>query len=231
MTVPSDDAAATPGDGEGTPEALASPTPAARPAERSEVDPDSSLGAVPGARVAVGEDVPADGSGAAAVLPTDYEVEREPLAPDAGGATNGRSSANEPRDYRQVRFVGVEMTLPSPHPVLVLREIDAPFRRLEIPIGAAEGIAIAYAARGVPTPRPLTHELFTDALVAFDIEVATVRITDVAGAAFRAEIALTSPLGSRVLSCRPSDAVALALRQILEVPITVAAEVLEVAGA
>jgi hypothetical protein len=229
VTAPSDDVAATPDDapaedtstaeliGEAAeeyfPPAADEEKAVATRAEAGAVDPEIEA-------VEEGPD--------AAELVAEELVAEEPDADEL--ARSSAWAADAARVFRQMRFVGVEMDLPSPHPLLVLREIDAPRRRLEIPIGAAEGIAIAYAARGVPTPRPLTHQLFTEVLRAFDVEMAAVRITDVSGKAFRAEIVFSSPGGSRTISCRPSDAVALALRQPLEVPITVAAEVLEVAG-
>ena len=61
----------------------------------------------------------------------------------------------------QMVFVDVVLMFPATHPVVVLQEADAPFRELRIPVGGAEGIAISYAGRGLETPRPLTHELFT----------------------------------------------------------------------
>ncbi len=52
---------------------------------------------------------------------------------------------------------GVEMELPSANPEVVLHEAQDPWRELRIPVGLAEGTAIAYAFRGIDTPRPLTH--------------------------------------------------------------------------
>ncbi|HUZ21032.1 MAG TPA: bifunctional nuclease family protein [Acidimicrobiales bacterium] len=130
----------------------------------------------------------------------------------------------------QLRFAEVAMVLPSTSPVVVLEEIDAPNRQLLIPVGTPEGVAIAYAARRIPTPKPLTHELFTDVLESFSLTLEVVRITDVNGTAFSAELVLAGPSGTRVVACRPSDGIALALRQRLPAPITTAAEVLDRAG-
>ena len=149
------------------------------------------------------------------------EAEPEPALPE---------ESSSPQPFREVRFVDVAMVLPSPNPVLVLDELDPPRRRLSIPIGMAEGVAIAHAARRTPTPRALTHELFVEVLEAFGVELETVRITSVAGASYAAELLCSSPSGRRNFVCRPSDAVALALRQRLPVPITVAEEVLDLVG-
>jgi len=140
------------------------------------------------------------------------------------------AAVTAPEPYREVRYVDVAVVLPSPNPVLLLDELDPPHRRVAIPIGMPEGVAIAHAARRTPTPRPLTHELFVEALESFGAVLETVRITAVDGAAFSAELLFSSPTGGRTLACRPSDAVALALRQRLPVPITVAEVVLASVG-
>jgi bifunctional DNase/RNase len=135
-----------------------------------------------------------------------------------------------PPEMSQMLFVDVVLLLPATHPVVVLQEADSPFRELRIPIGGAEGIAIGYAARGIATPRPLTHELFARVLEEFGMTIDVVRITDVNGAAFSAEIVVSGPQGVREIDCRPSDAIALALRQRLPVPIVASPIVLAIAG-
>ena len=135
-----------------------------------------------------------------------------------------------PPEMSQMVFVDVVLLLPATHPVVVLQEADAPFRELRIPVGGAEGIAISYAARGLATPRPLTHELFTRVLEEFGMTLDVVRITEVRGTAFTAEIVISGRLGTRLIDCRPSDAIVLALRQQLPVPIMVEPLVLAAAG-
>ena len=135
-----------------------------------------------------------------------------------------------PAEMSQMVFVDVVLLLPATHPVVVLQEADAPFRELRIPVGGAEGIAISYAARGLATPRPLTHELFTRVFEEFGMTLDVVRITEVRGTAFTAEIVISGRLGMRLIDCRPSDAIALALRHGLPVPIMVDPTVLAIAG-
>jgi uncharacterized protein len=130
-----------------------------------------------------------------------------------------------PARFIPVAFIDVELTLPSTHPVVILEEIDAPHRQLRIPIGIAEGSAIAYAYRAIPTPRPLTHEFATNVFDAYDIILETVRITEAVGNAYRAEAVFSSPTGQRTIPCRPSDGICFAFRQRLMPPIAVAAEV------
>ncbi|MBO0894765.1 MAG: bifunctional nuclease family protein, partial [Acidimicrobiales bacterium] len=110
---------------------------------------------------------------------------------------------------RVMEVIGLNVDLPATDPVLTLREVDPPGRLLRIPIGTAEGVAIAYAWRQLPTPRPLTHELFMDALGAFDLRVEVVEVTEVRGLSFSGRLHLVGPERTEVLSCRPSDGIAL----------------------
>ena len=135
-----------------------------------------------------------------------------------------------PPEMSQMLFVDVVLLLPATHPVVVLQEADPPYRELRIPVGGAEGIAIGYAARGLATPRPLTHELLARILEEFGMTLDVVRITQVRGTAFTAEMVISGRLGARVIDCRPSDAIALALRHRLPVPIMASPIVLARAG-
>jgi bifunctional DNase/RNase len=128
--------------------------------------------------------------------------------------------AFSPTPYVPMEYVDVVMALPAANPTLVLREIAGLHRELHIPIALADGVAIAYAAEQIETPRPLTHELITNVLDAFGLTLETVRITQVVGSSFSAELVLTGQAGMRVLECRVSDGVCLALRQRLPVPVT-----------
>ncbi len=140
------------------------------------------------------------------------------------------STSAEPATMSQLIFVDVLIVLPSSNPVVVLQETESPYRELRIPIGGAEGIAIGYAARRIATPRPLTHELMSILLRDFDLTLEVVRITGSSGGSFTAEIVVSGPSGGRTIDCRPSDAIALALRQRLPVPIMASPEVLDEAG-
>lgn len=170
-----------------------------------------------------------DAEGTDAEDPADEDQEAavpNPLTDDVGDGENEEA----PPAMCQVIFVDVVLVLPSTHPVIVLQEADPPYRELRIPIGGAEGVAIGYAARQVATPRPLTHELIARLLESFDLNLDAVQITRVEGANFVAELVLSSPTGVRSVDCRPSDGIAIALRQRIPVPIMVAPDVLEQAS-
>lgn len=130
---------------------------------------------------------------------------------------------------RQVELVDVAVVLPSVHPVVVLRERDQPGRELAFPIGQPEGVALAMAWKGAPAPRPLTHQVLTSAMAAFGVSLEVVRITGQEGRTYLAELVLVRGADREAVSCRPSDALTLALRQPVPVPIMVAHHLLEAA--
>lgn len=109
-----------------------------------------------------------------------------------------------------VRLVGVRVDFQSNQPIVLLRAGDT---LIPIFIGSAEASAIALALEGTTPPRPLTHDLLRDVLVAVGVEVTRVAISAVRDGTFFAELHLRDPQGSdTVVSCRPSDGVALAVR-------------------
>jgi len=132
--------------------------------------------------------------------------------------------------FSLVRVVDVAMVLPNPNPVLVLEELAAPRRRLAIPIGLAEGTAISYALRGRTTPKPLTHELFVDVVNRLGGQVRAARLTLYTQGAYYAEVVVASSGAEHAVSCRPSDAIALALRQGAPATIAVASVLLDQLG-
>lgn len=83
---------------------------------------------------------------------------------------------------------------------------------LPIWIGLLEAHAIAVALGQMSVPRPLTHDLFKNALDTLGARISQVVITDLKDNTFYAEVHLALPEQGVVLDARPSDAVALALR-------------------
>lgn len=83
---------------------------------------------------------------------------------------------------------------------------------LRVWIGDAEAMAIAAALKGIPFPRPMTHDLLLNVIKALDGEVERVVITDLRDNTFYAKIVLRSREGIKELDARPSDSIALALR-------------------
>ena len=136
-------------------------------------------------------------------------------------------TAGDTVDFRMALVSGVSLDLPNQHPSVVLREIETPRRQLTFSIGMPDAVALSHAVRRIPTPRPLTHELMSDVLQRADIDVVAVRIVGRKGSVYFAELDLRSRSGRSVHSCRPSDALTLALHQPVQVPILIDARLLE----
>jgi hypothetical protein len=126
-------------------------------------------------------------------------------------------------------LVGVRVEVPTNQPIVLLRENDGQ-RYLPIYIGSPEATAIVYALQGMDTPRPMTHDLFTTVLEEAGVRLSQVVITEMRDSTFFAEIELTREDGTTRISSRPSDAIALAVRSDVPVPIYADEGVLDEAG-
>ena len=126
-----------------------------------------------------------------------------------------------------VELVGVRIQLPSQTPIVLLKEQEG-VRHVPIWIGAVEATAIAYGQEGVEPTRPLTHDLFAGVLGDLDVEVERVVVTELADQVFYADLVVNQAGETKVISARPSDAIAIAVRT--GSPLFVAPEVLDEAG-
>lgn len=111
----------------------------------------------------------------------------------------------------EMSLVGVRVELPTNQPIVLLREAEGE-RFLPIWIGGVEAQAIAFALQGMSTPRPLTHDLFRDVIAALDVTVRRVVIVELRDGTFYADLVLERNGEEIVVSARPSDAIALAVR-------------------
>jgi bifunctional DNase/RNase len=127
-----------------------------------------------------------------------------------------------------LELIGLRVEPPANTPIVLLREVTGQGRILPIFIGGAEATAIAFVLEGVATPRPLTHDLFREVLDTLDAQLARVVLTGITDGTFFAELELSTPSGTRTVSCRPSDGIALALRT--SSPIVATEELLDEAG-
>jgi hypothetical protein len=124
-------------------------------------------------------------------------------------------------------LVGVRVELPTNQPIVLLREADGE-RFLPIWIGGVEAQAIAFALQGMSTPRPLTHDLFKEVLSSLGVGVRRVVIVELRDGTFYADLVLEREEKEVVVSARPSDAIALAVR--IGTPIFAVEEVLDEAA-
>lgn len=111
-----------------------------------------------------------------------------------------------------MELVGVRVEIPANTPMVLLREHEGRHRLVPIYIGSPEATAIHYALEGVVPPRPLTHDLFLTTLEALGARLDKVVVTEVRDHTFYAELHLETDDGPQVVSSRPSDAIALAVR-------------------
>ncbi|WIY84076.1 bifunctional nuclease family protein [Propionimicrobium sp. PCR01-08-3] len=107
----------------------------------------------------------------------------------------------------ELDIMGVRVEVPSNAPMLLLKESGGQ-RYLPIWIGAAEASAIVNALEGIVPERPMTHDLMADLLSQLGHVNLEGRITTVNDGTFYAELWVDG----HVISARPSDVAALALR-------------------
>ena len=123
---------------------------------------------------------------------------------------------------------GVRLDRLTNTPVVTLREDDAPRRQFEIFIGAPEAASIKIALDDEITPRPLTHDLFVLALERLNVSVTRVVLTHVSSGTYYADLVLMPDGEEVVVSSRPSDAIAIALRA--SCPIYASEELIDMVG-
>ena len=111
---------------------------------------------------------------------------------------------------------------------VVLKEKDGE-ACLHIVIGPNEARAISLAHNGQKPTRPLSYDLACSLLEEADAHITKVTITDLRDGIYYAEVHLENADGTSVaVDCRPSDAIALAVRT--KAPIFAAEHVLEEEG-
>jgi uncharacterized protein len=123
-----------------------------------------------------------------------------------------------------VEVVGVRVEMPSNQPIVLLRESGA-IRYLPIWVGAVEATAIAFAQQGITSTRPMTHDLLLAVVSSLKSSITEVQLTELKDGIFYANLKLA---GGEIVSARPSDAIALALRS--GVPISATEELFNQAG-
>jgi bifunctional DNase/RNase len=111
-----------------------------------------------------------------------------------------------------MEVLGVRVEIPANTPVVILREQPEPHRVLPILIGSPEASAIHTALAGIEAPRPMTHDLIVELLRSTNATLDKVVVTEIRDHTFYAELHLQIAGRDTVVSCRPSDAIAVACR-------------------
>jgi uncharacterized protein len=113
--------------------------------------------------------------------------------------------------FVEVNVVGLIMDQSSKSPVMVLKPLNDK-KVIPIWIGMSEANAIALELECIPSPRPMTHDLIKCIMSDLEAVLAKVIITDIIENTYYAKLYIEKDGQMKIIDCRPSDAVALALK-------------------
>jgi bifunctional DNase/RNase len=113
--------------------------------------------------------------------------------------------------FVEVTIVGLIVDQLSKSPVMVLKPLNDK-EVIPIWIGMSEANAIALELESIPSPRPMTHDLIKCIMGDLEAVLTKVIITDIIENTYYAELHIEKDGQTKTIDCRPSDAVALALK-------------------
>jgi bifunctional DNase/RNase len=108
--------------------------------------------------------------------------------------------------------------------IIMLKEVDGE-RTFPIVIGNSEALAIDRRLKGIPAPRPMTHDLLASVIENLGGLIENIEINDLENHTFFARIHIRQNGKVLEVDSRPSDAIALGIAT--SVPIFVAEHVLD----
>ncbi|MCK4762139.1 MAG: bifunctional nuclease family protein [Candidatus Aminicenantes bacterium] len=111
----------------------------------------------------------------------------------------------------KVNLVGLILDPVSKTPVMILKP-DHENKIIPIWIGGYEADAITMELENIRPPRPMTHDLIKDILFHLNAVVEKIVITDIVDNTYYAELHIRKDNEVSIIDCRPSDAVAIALK-------------------
>lgn len=111
----------------------------------------------------------------------------------------------------EVKLIGLVVEPVSRTPVIILRPIEEN-KIIPIWIGEYEANAITMELENITPPRPMTHDLIHDILLHLNSRVDKIVVTDFVENTYYAELYVRRNNEMTVIDCRPSDAVAVALK-------------------
>ena len=109
------------------------------------------------------------------------------------------------------------------HQIIVLRETEGE-RSFPIVIGLFEASSIDRRVKGIPSPRPLTHDLITNIIELMGGDLQDVIISELKEHTYYARLRIRHEGELLEVDCRPSDAIAVAVTA--KIPIYVNEDVL-----
>lgn len=119
---------------------------------------------------------------------------------------------------KEMRVIGITIDPVTQTPIVILRDKEN-MNTLPIWIGILEANAIAVGLENVKLPRPMTHDLFKNLLDQTGLRLLRVEVTDIKESTYYAVLHLDWGGKPLVIDCRPSDAIAIAIR--MDVPVMV----------
>jgi len=126
-------------------------------------------------------------------------------------STSSCQAAEKGEEVVAVDVLNVSFDHISNSPVVILQDKDKT-RGIPIWVGPFEAQAIAMEMQGVPSPRPLTHDLLKTILQDVGVQFEKAVVSELKESTFYSRIYLTSAGKHIEVDSRPSDAIALALR-------------------
>ncbi len=127
----------------------------------------------------------------------------------------------------EVEIDSIRISLVTQHRIVMLREADGE-RQMAIWIGPCEAEAITNELQDTEIPRPMTHDLLRNLVEELGAAISHIHINELREGVFFAKMNLDVNGEAVEIDCRPSDAIALAVRS--KSPIFVADEVIDEAG-
>jgi bifunctional DNase/RNase len=112
----------------------------------------------------------------------------------------------------ELEIVALSHSITNTHSyAVVLGEVNGT-RRIPIVIGGFEAQAIAVVLEHIQPSRPLTHDLMKNFMLAFNIELQEIIISDLQEGIFYSKLVCNSATDTIEIDSRTSDALALAVR-------------------
>lgn len=127
----------------------------------------------------------------------------------------------------EVVIDSIRVSLISQQRIVMLRDVDGE-HQLPIWIGPCEAESITIELQETEMARPMTHDLLKIVVENMGGTISHILINELREQVFHAELHLKVDGDERNIDCRPSDAIALAIRA--KVPIYVTEDVMDEAG-
>ena len=127
----------------------------------------------------------------------------------------------------EVVIDSIRISLISQHRIVMLRDVDGE-RQLPIWIGPCEAEAITIELQDVEIARPVTHDLLKNVIEELGGTVSHILVNELREQVFYARLFVDMSGEMLEIDCRPSDAIAIAVRA--KVPIFIDESVMEEAG-